>query len=153
MNTNLKGFNIKSIRVELKIISTNSTCISFTVFYIYSMIAYFFLLSIFRKQEGSIVVAITRCTLFSVDLILSPLITEEVPLLSFVHFSCTDHPLQLDPQLSATSHILRKAFFTLVTLWGTQYVEAENNLILCHHCPFKHILWIFFSPLEFITHS
>ena len=37
-------------------------------------------------------------------------------------------------------------------LGGAQYMQVGNNLILCHHCPFKHILWtIFFTP--WIYHS
>lgn len=37
-------------------------------------------------------------------------------------------------------------------LGGAQYMEVENSLIICHHCPFKHIPWYFFSPPRCITH-
>ena len=128
----------------MKIISTNPTCISFTVFYTYSVIAHSFLLSVFRKQEGSIAVAITCCTdftLFWVDLILSTLITGEAPLLSFVCFSCPDNP-----QLSATFYILRKVSYPSDTLVELSIWKQKTILFFVITLLLNTFYGVFFTP-------
>lgn len=151
-NTILKGFNIKSIELNWKSFPSNPT-----VFHTYSVIAHSFLLSVLRKQEGSIAVAITCCTdfiLFWVDLILSTLITEEAPLLSFVCFSCPDNPLQLDPQLSATFYILRKVSYPSDTLVELSIWKQKTilffviTLLLNIFYGFFFTPWIYHSLLE-----
>lgn len=153
MNTSPMGFHIKSIYFKRKLFSpVRHGCLSWCFIH-FPWLHVHSLLPIFKKQECSITGAIICCTVSNFILCGSHTSSSyNLDGISFIicAFLMSRSSFQSGPQLSPNFCILRSD----IILSGNQYVKAENNFILCDHCPFKHILWaISFPAPAFISYS
>lgn len=153
MNTSLMDCHTQSIYFNWKSFPPTKQA-SFTMFYTHPVIARSFSPSHFQKargqRNGSCVTWHRFHSVLYGSHTSSPYDLEGTPFIVGAFLVSRSSPM-LDPNSAQLS-----VFWGVRLLWmgDTQYVKAGNNLILRHHCVFRHVLWDDCFPfLGFIRHS